>query len=132
MIVNVLEPVEIEVYAVRINAELHDDTYQDIPVFMLEDGGDFEITIEVDTGRVLNWRGDKEVTVLDKVSDGGTYTLLNKDGNEVARIEYGYVPNDLIPGHYGDYIDMRISAEGVVTNWPEKPSVNQFFENTAY
>ena len=132
MKVNVLEPVEIEVYAVRINAELHDDTYQDIPAFMLDDGGDFEITIEVDTGRVLNWWGDKDFTLLDKVCYFGTYTLLDKDGNEVARIEQGYVPNDLIPGHYGEYIDMRISAEGVVTNWPEKPSVNQFFENTAY
>jgi hypothetical protein len=40
----------------------------------------------------------------------------------------GYVPNDLVPGSYGDYVELSINEEGVITNWPKNPSVDEFFD----
>lgn len=129
MKIEVLKPVEVEVYAVRINALLHEDAMQNLPDFLLQDGGDLEILIEVDTGRVVNWQGNTAVRIEDKVRDNGNYALLDKDMNEIVRIEDDYVPNRLIPGEYGDYIDLKINAEGYVKNWPKQPDVSEFFEN---
>ncbi|MBF0803326.1 MULTISPECIES: hypothetical protein [unclassified Neisseria] len=128
MKIEVLKPVEIEVYAVRINAALDEESAETVPDFLLQDGGDFEILIEIDTGRVVGWQGNVPVRIADKLSDSGTYTLLDKDMNHIARLEHEYVPNRLIPGDYGDYINLKINAEGCVENWPKQPDVSEFFE----
>ena len=62
------------------------------------------------------------------VCDSGTYILYNAQEKEVARISRNYVPNDLIPGEYGDYIDLKINKEGFITNWPKGPDVSEFFK----
>lgn len=128
MKVEVLKPVEIEVHTVKINVKLYDDITENIPKFLLNKHGEFEIEIEVDTGKVVNWSGIESIRIYDNVCDCGTYTLFDKDGSIIVEVINDYVPNDLIPGSYGDYIDLQISMDGVVTNWPKKPDVSYFFK----
>lgn len=128
MKVEVLKPVEIEVHTVKINVKLYDDVTENIPKFLLNKHGEFEIEIEVDTGKVVNWSGVESIHIFDKVCDCGTYTLFDKNGSRIIEVINDYVPNDLIPGSYGDYIDLQINMDGVVTNWPKKPDVSYFFK----
>ena len=63
-----------------------------------------------------------------KVVDEGIYALLDEDGAYVAQISYDYVPNRVIPGEYGDYINMKIDETGKVTNMPYSISFDDFFK----
>ena len=128
MKVEVLKPVEIEVHTVKINVKLYDDVTENIPNFLLNKHGEFEIEIEVDTGKVVNWSDVESIQIFDKVCDCGTYTLFDKNGSRIVEVISDYVPNDLIPGNHGDYIDLQINMDGVVTNWPKKPDVSYFFK----
>ena len=81
-------------------------------------GARIRLRVEVATGRVVDWPNDlppKNINL--KVSDGGVYVLRDAAGNEVARIDPGYVPHSLVPGEYGDYVDLSIE-QGVITDWP--------------
>lgn len=127
MEVTVLKPCVLTVETVKIDVALHDlDDVDSIPDFLL-DGGDLSITINVDTGQVMDWEGNQPVSINIKVCDNGTYTLFDPQGNELAQLMYEYVPNDLIPGKNRDYIDLQINASGQVTNWPKNPCVLEFF-----
>jgi hypothetical protein len=130
MKVEVLKPAEVEIHSVRIEVELHDDVSENLPKHLFNDDGELDLLIEVDTGKVVSWQGDEPVSIYDNVRDGGVYTLFDSNGEEVQKIHNYYVPNKLIPGEYGDYIDLNISADGIVTNWPKNPSVIDFFLRT--
>lgn len=127
MKVTVYKPVELEIHTVRIEVELHDDVSENLPKHLFNDDGGLDLLIEVDTGKVVSWQGSEPVNIYDKVCDNGVYTLFGSGGLEVGKIDNYYVPNNLIPGEYGDYIDLEISADGIVTNWPKSPNVLQFF-----
>lgn len=127
MKVTVYKPVELEIHTVRIEVELHDDVSESLPNHLFNDDGELDLLIEVDTGKVVSWQGSEPVLIYDNVRDGGVYTLFDSNGNEARKIDNYYVPNDLIPGEYGDYINLEISADGIVTNWPKYPSVLEFF-----
>ena len=127
MKVEVYKLTELEIYSVRIEVELHDDVSENLPNHLFNDDGELDLLIEVDTGKVISWQGDEPVSIFDKVRDAGVYTLFDSNGNEVQKIDNDYVPNDLIPGDYGDYINIEINADGFVTNWPKHPSVLEFF-----
>lgn len=126
MKVTVYKPVELEIHTVRIEVELHDDVSESLPNHLFNDDGELDLLIEVDTGKVVSWQGSEPVNIYDKVNDNGVYTLFGTDGLEVGKIDNYYVPNDLIPGDYGDYINLEINADGVITNWPKHPNVLQF------
>lgn len=127
MKVTVYKPVELEIHTVRIEVELHDDVSESLPNHLFNDDGELDLLIEVDTGKVMSWQGSEPVNIYDNVRDNGVYTLFGTDGLEVSKIDNYYVPNDLIPGDYGDYINLEINADGVITNWPKHPNVLQFF-----
>lgn len=127
MKVTVYKPVELEIHTVRIEVELHDDVSESLPNHLFNDDGELDLLIEVDTGKVVSWQGSEPVNIHDKVRDNGVYTLFGTDGLEVSKIDKYYVPNDLIPGDYEDYINLEINADGVITNWPKYPNVLQFF-----
>jgi len=62
----------------------------------------------------------KVVKLFAKVSDSGSYELLDVAGNSIAERE-DYVPSFFPGEHYGDYIDLHIDLEtGMILNW-EKP-----------
>lgn len=130
MKVEVYKLTELEIHTVRIEVELHDDVSESLPKHLFNDDGELDLLIEVDTGKVVSWQGDVPVSIYDNIRDGGVYTLFDSNGKEVGNIDNYYVPNELIPGDYGDYINLEISADGIVTNWPKKPSVIEFFSTT--
>jgi hypothetical protein len=98
------------------------------PDFPLLDGEQWKAKVEIDTGKIVDWpadAGERELHV--KACDEGTYSLIDAGGKVIASIEQGYVPSELIPGEYGDYVHLKISADGVITNWPSHPGVSEFF-----
>lgn len=66
------------------------------------------------------------VRVFLKIRDEGSYTFTDEDGEVVHSIEEDYVPNSIIPGEYGDYIDLKIDLEtGQIVNWPKASEVER-------
>ena len=83
--------------------------------------------VNIDTGQIEGWPiGDSRKLHI-KVCDAGIYSLYDDQGNLIAK-KNGYVPNLLVPGSYGDYIEMDIDENGYITNWPKQPSIEEFFE----
>lgn len=123
---------EIEITWVRISVPVDDDDMPaDFPL-RVNSGGGFDrwmAEIEVDTGKVRDWPCGRAEDVSLKVKDSGTYTLIAPDLSVLAEIHCDYVPNELIPGSYGDYIDLKIDSNGIVTNWPKNPNVKEFFRH---
>ncbi len=126
MKIKVTRPVEIDVKYVRIVAAVRYDE-EDIPNDFPGRRGDvWEVTVDIETGKILDWPGPA-FDVHMKVCDQGSYYLLDAEQKVLAAIEDNYVPNDLVPGSYGDYIEMNIAEDGTVTNWPKLPDVDEFF-----
>lgn len=75
-------------------------------------------TIDLDTGKILNWPEGTTARLHYKVCDDGDYALLDADFGTVKSIN-GYVPDIMCPGDagYGDYVIMTIGADGVIANW---------------
>lgn len=91
---------------------------EDIPNdFPLRDGDMWRGIIDIDAGMILDWPKGEAGRLQMKVCDQGTYELLDAGRNSIAIIEDDYVPNDLLPGEYGDYVDLRIDRDGKITNW---------------
>lgn len=82
--------------------------------------------VDVDSGRIENWPIGDSRTMHIKVCDAGTYSLFDETGAEVVSYS-GYVPN-IVPGSYGDYIELEIDENGVITNWNPKADIDDFFE----
>lgn len=129
MQVEVYKPTKLDIHSVRIEVELHDDVSENLPKHLFNDDGELDLLIEVDTGKVVSWQGDEPVVIHDNICNNGIYTLFDKSGNGVGKIDNYYVPYDLIPGKKGEYIHLDISASGVVTNWPDTPNVYEFFNS---
>jgi len=71
-------------------------------------------------GQVIDWPQGTVADIHFKVCDAGEYWLLDADKNRIAKWGGYYVPDDfLCPGDqgYGDYIILKISAEGVIQKW---------------
>jgi len=100
---------------------------EDIPSdFPLRVGDRWKAFIDLKTGQISDWPKGKSGNLYMKVVDEGTYTLWDDDGKVVKKIEDCYVPNTLIPGEYGDYIDLKINDEGIITNWKKTLSFEDF------
>ena len=145
MKITVKRPVEIEVTHILIRLPVRYEE-EDIPNdFPLRDGDVWEALVEIDTGKIVNWPSNhrfQECSINNmKVSDEGTYVLLcgtvansGQPGQilgtltEVARLENEYVPHGVVPGVYGDYVELDIK-NGVITNWPKKPNLSRFFKD---
>lgn len=115
--------VKLDIYIRHIGDD-DGDVPKDFP--MLE-GNQWKATIDVDNGQILEWPEGYAFDMYCKVCDAGSYTLLD-DNNEFLVSRHDYVPNQLIPGGYGDYIDLQIDSSGLIKNWHSSPSVVEFFE----
>lgn len=132
MKITIQRPVEVEAHAIRITIPVSDDgDPTDMPQdFPLKQTTLWKATIEVDTGRILNWPEGVEAkySMHEKVRDAGIYELLDAHGAGLAIIG-DYVPNRCIPGEFGDYIEMEIE-NGAIKNWrkpTEEDLVDSFF-----
>ncbi|MCZ7856048.1 hypothetical protein O9X81_05430 [Agrobacterium salinitolerans] len=74
--------------------------------------------IDIEAGVIVDWPKGITADTHYKVCDAGVYTLLDADRNEVKQID-GYVPSIMCPegGGYGDYVIMKIDADGKIANW---------------
>lgn len=103
---------------------------EDMPYdFPLRQDDTWEAIIDLDTHQIENWPQGKSGSFQMKVCDEGSYYLLDENKAVVAGIVEYYVPNDIIPGKYGDYINMNIDKTGKVTNMPNPLDHSDFFRN---
>lgn len=90
---------------------------EDIPLdFPLRNNNIWKATVNLSSKKIENWHLGHSGHLAVKVVDRGTYNLLDSN-NKVLLEMQGYVPNNLIPGQWGDYIDLYINEEGIITNW---------------
>lgn len=119
---------EIDVKSVFVSLPVRYGT-DDIPDdFPMRNGNKWEADIDIDTGAIYGWpelARFAECSLNMKVCDSGTYVLYDDKGNIVATRK-DYVPHGIIPGEYGDYVDLVIK-NGIITNWPKHPDVSAFF-----
>jgi hypothetical protein len=100
---------------------------EDIPAdFPLRINDTWSALVEIDTGRILDWPCVTGGVLQMKICDEGSYRLLDGDFVLITSIENDYVPNNLIPGKYGDYIELNINESGNITNWAPK-DLSDFF-----
>ncbi len=102
---------------------------EDIPNdFPLRAGDMWRATIDIDTGEVVGWPKGKSGRLSMNVCDEGIYALYDRDGKFLVRRKGDYVPHGVVPGEYGDYIQLEINEHGIVTNWPKQPNFDAFFK----
>jgi hypothetical protein len=121
----VIRPTEIDVSFVEMILPVRYGE-EDIPNdFPLRKGDLWTAIVAFDNGQIQGWPQGQSGEVQMKVCDSGVYILRNHCGEEIARIE-DYVPHGVVPGRYGDYVDLKIDANGYITNWPKKPDVGKW------
>jgi hypothetical protein len=83
--------------------------------------------IDIDTGIIRNWKKGVTADIHYKVCDAGVYELIDADGEIIVQRE-GYVPEIMSPEEngYGDYIIMKVNADGQICNW--QIELDDFFE----
>jgi hypothetical protein len=125
---------EVEIRAVKIDiAPRHigdsedDDMPTDFPL-LNEAKTEWSAMVNIDTGQIGGWPIGEVREMYVKVCDTGTYSLMEADGSTIAKID-GYVPNGVVPGECGDYVDLKIDANGFITNWPKHPDISAFFSS---
>lgn len=127
MKVKISKPVEIEVKTIHIVAPV---IYkQHLPRdFPCRDGDSLNVTVDVDTGKIQDyWPEGVEYDLCLKVGHGGSYWLYAQTGEMVAARENKWIPNGIVPGPWGEFIEIKIAGDGTITNWPKKPDVYEFF-----
>ena len=99
-----------------VNGETDTEDGKLIP---LKYGDVWDVHIALENGRVLGWPQGTTAEVHYKVCDAGHYWLVDEDGKR-AKWASDYVPNELLAigeSGYGDYIILKISAEGMIEGW---------------
>lgn len=128
----VVQTVEINTTHVRVLLPLpYDDAFCMAKDFPLRAGNLWRATIDLETGKILEWPIDIApgfFEVNEKVVDTGSYDLLEiVDGVEKVLASLSdYVPNGVVPGSFGDYVELEIQ-DGHVTNMPKRLDVSAFF-----
>lgn len=122
MKVTIKRPVVIDVRYVRVSVPINYGD-EDMPADLFGRTGDvWDVTIDVDSGKIESWNGG-EFELHMKVCDGGSYYLLDEYRQIIGSREGDYVP-DIIPGSYGDYIELSIAADGTILNWDKRPDLD--------
>lgn len=82
--------------------------------------------IDIDSGKIINWKQGVTADIHYKVCDDGVYTVTDQEGNEIVTLE-GYVPEIMCPADegYGDYIIMDVDENGIIEGW-DKRKISEF------
>lgn len=90
---------------------------EDGTLIPFRNGDNWEPQIDVNTGTIIGWPEGTTANIHYKVCDCFSFQL--KDSNGVTRFKEDdvYVPNDLIPGEFGDYIIMEVDGNGKIKEW---------------
>ena len=131
--ITIKKEVEIETLKMTVPVRYDDeDMPNDYPH---RKGNMWSVLIDVDVGQIHNWpEGVEPLSFYMKVVDGGNYELFegvssDKFGEPVLSILQNYVPNNLVPGGWGDYIKFDIDEKGLITNWPSNPNLDDFTQD---
>lgn len=120
------EEVEVEFVLIDINPRHLDEEEKPVPML---NGDNWEVIVDIETGKIRGWPQGEEREYYWKICDAGSYHLLDKEGQQVLSIHNNYVPNNLLPGEWGDYLDLKINADGIITNWYKKPTTEDFYKD---
>lgn len=104
----------------KVNGEPDTDDGQNIPC---KQGDLWMPEIDIETGKILNWKQGVTANVHYNVCDGCGWELKSPEGEILMSVEDGYVPSDtLCPkgGGYCDYIIMDIDENGQIADWEFK------------
>ena len=71
------------------------------------------ISIDLATNQVENWKFGHSVSINYKTSDMCLLKFEQNDSHELLSYR-GYVPDFMPNKHYGDYVNLDISAKGIV------------------
>eukprot|EP00919_Chromeraceae_sp_WS-2016_P016979 GHVR01040583.1.p4 GENE.GHVR01040583.1~~GHVR01040583.1.p4 ORF type:complete len:138 (+),score=15.24 GHVR01040583.1:25-414(+) len=124
---------EVEIDAAKVRIEFSPRYMNEVDcVFnentpMLKDGV-FSITYDIETGVVDGWPKDESFECYEKVTDGGSYYLLDSEGVEIASIVENYVP-DCVNNEWGDYVIIKINDDGILENLRPASSASCFFNS---
>ena len=124
MAFTVSKRVDIEVDTLQMNLAVRygdEDMPRDFPK---RDGAAWNVEVDLATGKIKDWPGPAYDLHM-KVCDEGAYMLLAA-GKVVAILASEYVPNGLVPGEFGDYVELKIQADGTIANWPKDPDLSAF------
>ena len=115
------------VEAIHDDDETNEEFKKHIPFVIKEDIGyrtnDYwNLTIDVNTGKVKDWPKNFCIRTHFKVCDDGLYQVLDTEGNIVwdsIKSGYYYVPDFLAIGDegYGDYMYLEIDGNGNIKDW---------------
>lgn len=125
MKITIPKKVEFEVSYLALSVPVRDDDGlpANLPGFT---GELWEATINVDTGTINGWSYPTPFKISLHVCDEGTYKLLAPDGAVIASLVEAYVPNLIIPGDFGDWVELDVAPDGKITNWPKYPRLIEF------
>jgi len=108
----------------------HEDIPDDFPLLERVDEDSYEwcVDVDIETGIIKNWPQGQNRKMNVKVSDTGSYYLLDENKDIIASIKGGYVPKKIIPpkNGYDKYIDIQIDESGKIANWYKKPDFSEF------
>lgn len=85
-------------------------------------GDMWNVYIELETGKVLDWPEGMESNIYFKVCDEGQYWITDKNFERIAKWNGEYVPDTFLcfgDNGYGDYIIMNIDKTGHIVNYNE-------------
>lgn len=101
---------------------------EDGSLIPLKDGDLWRITVDLETGVILDWPEGVKAETHYKVADAGEYLLLDEN-KELVISKYNYVPSMLCPleNGYGDYVILSIDETGKIAGW--KPKLDYFEED---
>ncbi len=100
----------------EVNGEADTENGENIPCKI---GELWSPEIEIETGKILNWKQGVKADIHYKVCDCCGWELKAEDGEVILSAEDGYVPETLAPKDkgYGDYIIMDIDENGMIADW---------------
>ncbi|MDH2997228.1 hypothetical protein A1D22_06025 [Pasteurellaceae bacterium LFhippo2] len=128
MIIEIPTTKQVNVQYLKISVPVRYDD-EDMPYnFPLRQDDIWEATINLDTNKIENWPQGQSGSFCMKVCDEGSYSLLDENKETIAEIVEYYVPNNVVPGEYGDYISMQIDETGEVLNMPSDVDFDEFFK----
>lgn len=128
MKIQIMTPTVIDIAKIRISAAVNYGEEEIPNDFPGRKGDRWCATIDVDTGKIEGWPAGRAEKMHLTVKDSGNYYLEDRDGEDVAARENEYVPHGVVPGQYGDTIELDIAADGTVKNF-RKPDFSDFFED---
>ena len=111
-----------------------DDTSPKMPCYDKEDRR-WKLTIDIETGQIINWEKGNTAKIHYKVCDDGVYKIFDKNMIQIGKTIHSYVPEifAIDDDGYGDYVIMTIDENGFIFDWNiDSEDIDAMFKNDFY